>query len=342
MAIDIDLTTQSTAPDSAARLLEAMDGELLDLSSGASMVLPLGFEPLDRVLGGGLRLHDLLVLSGRPGVGKTILALQVARNLAATGATVVFASYEHHPRSLLARLLALELGSLRSDSRSWFRPESVRSLLDEVIAGRVSLSSASGDPMLRAARAQVDEYASRLHFVAASPSQTGLPELHAAVRKVQTDSTVLIVDYLQKVRPDTGASSHLEHVARVTSGLKQASLDEAFSVVAVSAVGANGLLRRRTHLPHLDGAVAVGYDSDVVILLNDKRSIVAANRLSNTLDELENLRRRVVFTIEKNRSGIAPIDVEFIKDFEYFRFDPTGSFVAEQLIEDGEHDDFRV
>ena len=118
-------------------------------------------------------------------------------------------------------------------------------------------------------------------------------------------------------------------------------LKSAFSVVAVSAISSAGLMRRRTHLAHLDAAVAVGYDSDVVILMNDKRSIVSANQISDTLDQANRFRQRVVFTVEKNRGGIAPVDVEFVKDFEHFRFDPAGSYVAEQLIEDGEHDDFR-
>jgi replicative DNA helicase len=87
--------------------------------------------------------------------------------------------------------------------------------------------------------------------------------------------------------------------------------------------------------------VAIGYDADVVIMLNDKRPIVAPNQIMNTLDQSERLRQRVVFTIEKNRGGVAPVSLEFVKDFEHFRFDPRGSYVAEQLIEDGEQEDFR-
>ena len=101
-------------------------------------------------------------------------------------------------------------------------------------------------------------------------------------------------------------------------------------------------MKRRVHLPHLDAAVAVGYDADVVIMLNDKRHIVSSNNLMYTTEQSERFRQRVVFSIEKNRVGIAPVDVEFTKDFEHFRFDPAGSYVAEQLIEDGEHDDFRI
>ena len=220
--------------------------------------------------------------------------------------------------------------------------DGVRSLLEDVMGGHVSLSSAAADPMMRAARARVDEYAFRLHFVRAAPSETGLAELRSYVDRVQDDATVLFVDYLQKVKPDDSVKTHLEHMTNVTAGLKEASLAGNFSVVAVGAISGAGLMRRRAHLAHLDSAVAVGYDSDVVILLNDKRSLIAENRMMHTLEETDRLRRRVVFTVEKNRMGIAPIDLEFVKDFEHFRFEPAGNYVAEQLIEDGEHDDFRT
>ena len=323
-----------------------MDSLHSDANAGRAVsgqhFLPVGFEPLDRVLGGGLRPHDLLVVAGRPGVGKTIVSLQMARNLALSGVTVVFACYEHDPLALLARLLALEIGTLDPTHRDLYRSDGIRNLLGDVVSGYAPLSSTSSDPLVRAARSRMDEYAFRLHFVRAAPSETGLEELRSIVEQVRSGPTVLFVDYLQKVRPDHQSSTHLEHVAQVTAGLKEASLKLAFSVVAVSAISAVGLTRRRVHLAHLDSPAAVGFDSDIVVLLNDKRSIVSANRVSNTLEQYQSLRQRVVFTVEKNRGGEAPIDVEFVKDFEHFRFEPSGSYVAEQLIEDGEHDDFRV
>jgi replicative DNA helicase len=348
----VNLTTDdllgSIAPTSrsvidVASLLDSLqqqEGSFYESSTTAA--LPLGFEPLDRVLGGGLKTHDLLVLAGRPGVGKTILTLQMARNLALGGATVVFACYEHSPVALLTRLITLEIGSIELPTTSqWYRVDGVRALLAEVASGRVSLASASLDPLLRAALANVNEYAHRLHLVHARPSETGLDELHNILQRVQDGPTILFVDYLQKVRAANAATTHLEHVAQVTAGLKEASLESSFSVVAVSAISTAGLQRRRTHLAHLDAAVAVGYDSDVVLMLNDKRPIVAPNQIMNTLEQSERLRQRVVFTIEKNRGGVAPVSLEFVKDFEHFRFDPRGSHVSEQLIEDGEQEDFR-
>ena len=326
----------------AASLIDSLKQQAGVRPANESSLLSLGLQPLDRVLGGGLRSHDLLVLAGRPGVGKTIATLQMARNLALNGTTVVFACYEHEPKTLLARLLAFEIGSLQMPHTDWYHMDGVRTFLDELATGRVSLSSASNDPLMRAALARLGEYAHRLFLVRASPSEIGLDELQGIVSEVRNGPTVLFVDYLQKVRPAYESTTHLEHMSQVTAGLKEAALKSAFSVVAVSAISSAGLLRRRIHLAHLDSAVAVGYDSDVVILMNDKRSIVSANQIANTLEQSDRLRQRVVFTVEKNRGGLAPVDVEFVKDFAHFRFEPAGSYVAEQLIEDGEHDDFRI
>ena len=346
----IDLTPPDSRPldalgvgstASAATLLDVLDRSAGMHIGARSHALALGFEPLDRVLGGGLRLHDLLVMAGRPGVGKTIAALQMARTIALGGNTSVFACYEHHPNTLLARLLALEIGSLDVPLTNWYRMDGVRNLLDDIVAGDTALSSASADPVMGAALSRLHEYAHRLHFVRAAPSETGTEELRGTLDRVGEHPTVLFVDYLQKVRPQQETATHMEHVSRVTAGLKEIALGSQCAVVAISAVGAGGLLRRRAHLAHLDGAVAVGYDSDVVILLNDKRSIVAKNRIANTLEQSDGFRHRVVFTVEKNRGGIAPVNVEFIKDFERFRFVPSGCYVNEQLIEDGDDDDFR-
>ena len=342
--IDLAESKRDHEVTDTASLLALLDRGISSVANGVR-VQPLGFEPLDRVLGGGLRVHDMLVIAGRPGVGKTIVTLQMARNLALQGTNVVFACYEHDSWTLLTRLLAMEIGAVQVPHTSWYRMDGVRSLLDDVISGRMSLASTSGDPVMRAARARVDEYAHRLHLVKATPSATGLTHLAQVVADVHdgsTGSTVLFVDYLQKVRPHENTTSHVEHVGQVTAGLKEISLASSVSVVAVAAVGSPGLLKRRAHLPHLDAAVAVGYDADVVIMLNDKRHIVSANNLMHTTEQSERFRQRVVFSIEKNRGGIAPVDVEFTKDFEHFRFDPAGSYVAEQLIEDGEHDDFRM
>ena len=328
-----DNATRVLPPTDTASLLTLLDNGLK--TGPAARVQPLGFEPLDRVLGGGLRTHDLMVIAGRPGVGKTVATLQMARNLALSGSTVIFACYEHDPWTLLARLLAMEVGEIEVPHTNWYRMDGVRSLLDGVLDGTTSLSSASGDPVLRAARASIDEYADRLHLVQATPSATGVDELAQLVQERSTDRpTTLFVDYLQKVRVPTGGKRHIDQVLQVTAALKEVALSSSLSIVAIGAISGAGLLKRRIHLPHLDAAIAVGYDADIVILLNEKRHIVSSNQLNYTSEQTERFHQRVVFSIEKNRGGIAPIDLEFTKSFEHFRFDPAGSYVSEQLVDD--------
>jgi RecA/RadA recombinase len=71
--------------------------------------VPTGFDQIDRIIGGGLRRTELILLGGPQGIGKTITALQMARNLALNEATYAFyISYEHSEIHLLNRLMCLE------------------------------------------------------------------------------------------------------------------------------------------------------------------------------------------------------------------------------------------
>ena len=67
--------------------------------------IPTGFDQIDRLIGGGLRKTELILLGGAQGIGKTITALQMARNLALNEATfALYISYEHSEVHLLNRL----------------------------------------------------------------------------------------------------------------------------------------------------------------------------------------------------------------------------------------------
>jgi len=70
--------------------------------------VPTGFPSLDRVLGGGLRRQDLVVLGGDVGSGKSALALAMAVRAALSGVPTLFLSGEMTPERVLERALALE------------------------------------------------------------------------------------------------------------------------------------------------------------------------------------------------------------------------------------------
>jgi DNA repair protein RadA/Sms len=64
---------------------------------------PTGLPELDRVLGGGLFEGSVVLIGGEPGIGKSTLMLQLARNLCDGGATVLYASAEESPEQVSSR-----------------------------------------------------------------------------------------------------------------------------------------------------------------------------------------------------------------------------------------------
>ena len=77
-------------------------------------IIPTGFDLLDKVLDGGLRTRDLMLIGGVPGVGKTVLTLQWARNIASNGFKTAYVCYEHDEEALASRLLAVEVGEVKA------------------------------------------------------------------------------------------------------------------------------------------------------------------------------------------------------------------------------------
>src|SRR3989454_5848978 len=70
--------------------------------------VPTGFPSIDRMLGGGLRRRDLVVLGGDIGAGKSALALGLALRVAQQGTGVAFLSGEMDEERLMERALAIE------------------------------------------------------------------------------------------------------------------------------------------------------------------------------------------------------------------------------------------
>src|SRR2546430_3778272 len=88
----------------------------------SSDTIPTGFPSIDRLLGGGLRRRDLVVLGGDIGSGKSALALGLAMRVAQRGTGVALFSGEMNEERLMERALASEgrggLGDLRGGNRN--------------------------------------------------------------------------------------------------------------------------------------------------------------------------------------------------------------------------------
>ena len=74
---------------------------------GTDSAMSTGFDDLDRRLSGGFRRGNLIIIAGRPGMGKTALAAGIAFNAACAGVPTLFLSMEMADTELADRLVAI-------------------------------------------------------------------------------------------------------------------------------------------------------------------------------------------------------------------------------------------
>jgi replicative DNA helicase len=302
-------------------------------SAGAT-VYPTGFVPLDTYLGGGLRSGELTLLGGPQGLGKTTMALQVARNAAIAGHDVVYFSFEHDEMNLLTRLVALEAG-LREGTNA-VSLKTIRQAVDATDTSADGLAGRLGGPgggadAVKAVAAYADRFV--IHRSGKGTSADVIHDVVAGYARDGAQRPLVVVDYIQKILATQ--ESEDERTTTVVEALKDLALELDVPVLAIVAADKEGLARSgRLRIFHLRGSSALAYEADVVLMLNDKYDVVARHHLVYDVANAERFRGWVVVTIEKNRSGLDRIDLEFRKVFDQGRFDPDGTPVAEQLLDE--------
>jgi replicative DNA helicase len=313
-------------------------GELADYEP-----VPLGMAPLDKMLGGGLRPGELMLIGGAQGTGKTTLALQMARNIAASGqAYVLYVCFEHDEAYMLNRLIAMEsvlphlpntkptTGAVKITD---VRNEVVRSWSRGTGEGPVDLAQSA---KLKPAIDRIARYGSNLYLLRGSATASTVENLRELIdihrRRSGERRMVLIVDYLQKVPQIPEPQSESEKVTYVVNGLKDIALTEKLPTIAIVAADKEGLKAARLRNHHLRGSSAINYEADVILILNEKYSIVAKVNIEFNPYQAQRFRDWIVCSVEKNRSGADNLDVEFQKHFDFSCFDPTGRPVQEKLI----------
>jgi replicative DNA helicase len=311
-------------------------GEMLSQSeSGADSAsrairLPTGMRPLDDALGGGFARQDLVLLAGRPGIGKTVAAMQWARSCAIAGRATTYLCFEHSPRALLARLFSLELAMSAPPYDHPALDALMRGLQDAVTTG-AAFEDLLVDPVARRAYETLRSYGDKLRFFEASGRGTTCDAIEKFVAETPDSPEVLFIDYLQKI-PVRDEAPDAEHTVRRVERLKDLAIQHDIAVVAIAAGDRDALRDRRMRMHHLQGALA--YEADTILVLNDKAVAVSRTHLAYDAVRAESFRNQVVLSIEKHRAGPAGLDIEFAKDFAHYRFDPDGAFVAENLVDD--------
>jgi replicative DNA helicase len=339
----------SNMPRTLSQVLNDASEALLkgDLSSYVPMAT--GFDPLDAAIGGGLQRGELILLGGAQGIGKTITALQMARNISRSGSLYAFyLSYEHTEAHLMNRLMCLE--SINPPEMNTSRGLRLKDLQDIIVSRKAkqAMSNPGADGSLRTilreneqtspALARIAEYSDRLIMLKASPAVTTLQSIREMASKLvaaTNGNVVLFVDYLQKVAiyPER-AQDENDKVTIIVEGLKDIALSLNIPVFAVVAADRDGLKAKRLHLFHLRGSSALDYECDIALIMNNKFNILSKDHMAFNPYQARQFREWVIFTIEKNRAGRAMIDVEFKLEAPFFAFNPVGQTVQQALIDE--------
>jgi replicative DNA helicase len=341
--VDGDLLKDAPLPRTLREILVETDRRVSSGELSSYAPLPTGFRELDDIIGGGLKQGELILLGGAQGLGKTIWALQVARNIALnTPAVVVYLSYEHDEEHMLSRLLCME--SIDPTVEGVQRGLRLKDLHRGILSFRQRNPNAGFFDVLKSMPQastifdKVQRYLDKLYLLKASPQKTTLPMLEVMIPHIRQQlgmpPLLLVVDYLQKIPLPYLTENEAEKVTIIVEGLKNIALSQGVVVLSIVASDREGLKATRLHLRHLRGSSALDYECDIALIMNQKWKILSKQHITFNIQAAEKWKNWVVFTVEKNRAGRAEVDLEFELRSEYFCYNPHGGIVEQTLIDE--------
>jgi replicative DNA helicase len=329
--MDQKLTSLTSVVERADARLRSPEAEV--------RIWPTGFPMLDDAIGGGFRAGALNVIAGPQGQGKTTMVLQMCRNAAAAGCSAVLFSFELEAEVLLQRLISMEaglVGGTNAPAISNIREAFDGKALDA--GGLPERLMATAGPLAIEALMRIGSYSDRLVIHRSTTAMTDMGAITDCVKEVFADTgqpPLVVVDYLQKVKPTDMSASDEQQITLITQQLKDLAIDFDTPVLAVSSADRDGLKPgQRMRARHLKGSTALAYEPDVVMIINTKSDIVSRDHLVYDINGLDRFREYAVLTLEKNRQGSTGLDIEFRKKFLQGRFDIDGTLVAERLVEE--------
>jgi replicative DNA helicase len=254
--------------------------------------VPSGFTDFDRI-SQGLNRGNLIIIAGRPGMGKTSFALNVASHVAIREKkTVGIFSLEMSQQELALRILCGEadisfsrLRSNRVSQKEWTRIiQTVRTI---------------GDSPL---------------FIDDSPNPT-LLEVASKSRRLKAERglSVLVLDYLQLMQAGGRYENRNLEIAAISRGLKQLAKELEIPVIALSQLSRNPERRGADHRPQLSDlreSGSIEQDADMV-------AFIYRDEVYNPTDENKGLAELI---IAKHRNGeTGTVELVFLGETTSFK-----------------------
>lgn len=209
--------------------------------------IPCNFYDLDAMTG-GFQPSDLIIVAGRPSMGKTSFAMAIARNIAEKMPVAIF-SLEMSKEQLVQRLLASEAGIESNYLRT----------------GRISQNQ--WDPLSHA----LGSLTSLPIYIDDTANHTVM-QMRSQARRLQTEQGgklgLILIDYLQLME-GSGSENRVQEISRITRSLKGLARELGVPVIALSQLsrGVEARTNKRPMMSDLRESGSIEQDADLIIML---------------------------------------------------------------------------
>lgn len=209
--------------------------------------IPSGYKKLDEMTS-GFQKSDFVVLAARPSMGKTALALSIARNAAVSNLCVGFFSLEMSAEQLTVRLLSSETGIPHQKIRN------------------AQISSEEWVELTHVAA----QFGEMKMFIDDTPMQT-IMDVRAKARKLKMEHQLnfLVIDYLQLLHGARAYENRHQEVSDISRSLKSLAKELNIPIIALSQLSraVDSRVDKRPMLSDLRESGAIEQDADVIMFL---------------------------------------------------------------------------
>lgn len=259
--------------------------------------VPSRIPALDRFMG-PMRAGDLVLLGGRPSMGKTAIALSIATRAAKAGHPVVFVSLEMTPDAIAARALAEEAAG-RANAVAY----------SDAMMGRMTPEQYRN--LVTAFRDMGQVPLAFLPRSYAEPAALFMGAKQVLARMDTDKMPLIVVDYLQLMK--VPGASRFEQITAISIGLKDAAMRLGCPVLALSQLSRQVEQRedKRPQLSDLRESGQLEQDADAILfayrheyyLAREEPDLMDADAHADWRQSMEKVRNRAEIIVAKQRQG---------------------------------------
>jgi replicative DNA helicase len=283
-----------------------------------------GYTDLDALLG-GLHPSDLIIVAGRPGMGKTALATNMAFYAARLWAKDK-ADGTEPKRGAPVLLFSLEMAASQLSAR--ILSEQTEIEMRKIRTGR--FTDSEWDRFVHTAQVLGD-----LPLYIDDTGGISIAQIAARARRMKREKHIgmIVVDYLQLVEPSKRAENRVQEISEVTKGFKALAKELSVPVIALSQLsrGVDNRDDKRPVLSDLRESGSIEQDADVVMFvyreeyyLKSREPEAGTSEYDQWVEKLDRVHNRAEVLVEKHRHG--PTNkVELFFDDRFTRFSNLAS-----------------